>query len=170
MTTVNDKKNKTWSLELTVGSARRVKNETGVNLLNMISLESDGKASTAELEKLIEDPFALVKVLFTLCEKQAEESGVSGEDYAELFDGDVITAATNALIEEIINFSPAAKRKALTKFYQTAQRIAAAQEKELEKILNDEKVDEKIEEEMKKSYTGSQASSASIQIPLHSGS
>jgi anaerobic ribonucleoside-triphosphate reductase len=92
------------------------------------------------------------------------------EDFAELFDADAIEAAVNALIEEIINFSPAAKRKALTRFYQTAQRIAAAQEKELEKILNDEKVDEKIEEEMKKSYTGSQASSASIQIPLHSGS
>jgi len=167
MTTFTDKQKKTWSLELTVGSARRVKNETGVNLLNMISLEPDGKASTAELEKLIEDPFALVNVLFTLCAKQAEESG---EDFAERFDADVIMAATNALIEEIINFSPAAKRRALTKFYQTAQRIAAEQEKELEKILNDENLDEKIEEEMKKSYTGLQASSASIQIPLHSGS
>ena len=146
MTTFNDKQKKTWSLELTVGSARRVKNETGVNLLNMISLEPDGKASTAELEKLIEDPFALVNVLFTLCAKQAEESSVSGEDFA------------------------AAKRRALTKFYQTAQRIAAEQEKELEKILNDENLDEKIEEEMKKSYTELQASSASIQIPLHSGS
>ena len=170
MTTFTDKQKKTWSLELTVGSARRVKNETGVNLLNMISLEPDGKASTAELEKLIEDPFALVNVLFTLCAKQAEESGVSGEDFAERFDADVIMAATNALIEEIINFSPAAKRRALTKFYQTAQRIAAEQEKELEKILNDETLDEKIEEEMKRSFTGSQASSASIQIPLHSGS
>ena len=170
MTTFNDKQKKTWSLELTVGSARRVKNETGVNLLNMISLEPDGKASTAELEKLIEDPFALVNVLFTLCAKQAEEGGISGEDFAERFDADVIMAATNALIEEIINFSPAAKRRALTKFYQTAQRIAAEQEKELEKILNDENLDEKIEEEMKKSYTGLQASSASIQIPLHSGS
>ena len=170
MTTFTDKQKKTWSLELTVGSARRVKNETGVNLLNMISLEPDGKASTAELEKLIEDPFALVNVLFTLCAKQAEEGGISGEDFAERFDADVIMAATNALIEEIINFSPAAKRRALTKFYQTAQRIAAEQEKELEKILNDENLDEKIEEEMKKSYTGLQASSASIQIPLHSGS
>ena len=82
----------------------------------------------------------------------------------------MLVAATDALIEEIINFSPAAKRKALMKFYQTAQRIAAAKEAELEKTLNDGTLDAKIEEEMKKLYTGSQASSVSIPIRSPSGS
>lgn len=170
MTKFNDKKNKTWSLELTVGSARRVKDETGVNLLNMISFESDGKASIAELEKLIKDPFALVNVLFALCATQAKEADISGEDFAELFDADAIEAAANALIEEIINFSPAAKRKALTKIYQTTQRIAAREEAELEKMLNDENLDAKVEKEMKKLFTESQASSASIPTPSPSAS
>ena len=170
MKTFIDKKNRKWELELNVGSARRVKDETGVNMLNLLSLESNGRASTEPLEKLIDDPFALVNVLYALCRKQAEKENISDEDFAEIFDADVIEAATNALIEEIINFSPAAKRKALTKFYQTAQRIAAAKEAELEKTLNDGTLDAKIEEEMKKLYTGSQASSVSIPIHSPSGS
>lgn len=170
MKTFTDKKNRKWELELNVGSARRVKDETGVNMLNLLSLESNGRASTEPLEKLIDDPFALVNVLCVLCRKQAEKENISDEEFAEIFDADVIEAATNALIEEIINFSPAAKRKALTKFYQTAQRIAAEKEAELDKLLNDGSLEAKIEEEMKKSFTGSRASSESTPIPSPSGS
>jgi hypothetical protein len=162
-----DKHKKDWTIELTVGSARRVKAETEIDLINAISLGNDG-ASISEIEKLINDPFKLVDVLFALCRDQAEKDSVSGEQFAELFDADAIEAAANALVEELINFSPAAKRKALMKLYQTAQRIAAKNEAELEKILESDDLEPQIEEALKKSFIDSPESSESVRIPLHS--
>ena len=167
MKTFKDKNKNDWTIELTIGSARRVKADTEIDLINAISLEKDG-ASISEIEKLINNPFKLVDVLFSLCRNQAEKNSISDVDFADLFDADAIEAAANALVEEIILFSPAAKRKALMKLYQTAQRIAAKNEAELEKILESDELEPQIEEALKKSYIDSPESSESIRIPLHS--
>ena len=42
MKTFTDKNKKAWTIELTVGSARRVKADTTIDLFNVISLEKDG--------------------------------------------------------------------------------------------------------------------------------
>ena len=165
MTTFQDKNKTTWTLELTVGSARRVKADTTVDLVNIISLEGDGKTSMAALGKLIEDPFALVDVIFSLCRPQAEKSGITDAAFAELLD-----AAANALVEEIINFTPAAKRKALTKIHQIAQRIAARNEAALDKILENGQLEEQVEKQLNASFTNMPGSSASILTPSPSAS
>lgn len=170
MTTFNDKTKTPWTLELTVGSARRVKADTTVDLVNIISLDGDGKASMKTLEKLIEDPFALVNVIFSLCKPQAEKAGITDEAFAELLDADAVEAAANALVEEIINFTPAAKRKALTKIHQIAQRIAAKNEAALDQILESGQLEEQIEKQLKISSTSTPESSASIPTPSPSAS
>ena len=170
MTTFQDKNKTTWTLELTVGSARRVKADTTVDLVNIISLEDDGKASMAALGKLIEDPFALVDVIFSLCRPQAEKAGITDAAFAELLDADAVEAAANALVEEIINFTPAAKRKALTKIHQIAQRIAARNEAALDKILENGQLEEQVEKQLNASFTNMPGSSASILTPSPSAS
>lgn len=168
MRTFNDKNKKAWTLELTVGSARRVKADTTVDLVNIISLDGDGKASMKALEKLIEDPFALVDVIFSLCRPQAEKENITDADFADLLNADAIEAAANALVEEIINFTPAAKRKALTKIHEIAQRIAAKNEAMLDQVLGSDQLEKEIEKQLNVSFTNTPESSAST--PTHSPS
>ena len=171
MKTFTDKNKKAWTIELTVGSARRVKSDTTIDLFKVISLEKDGKAEmTDTLQRLIEDPCALVDVLYSLCRIQAEKEGITDKDFGELFDADAIEAAANALVEEIILFSPAAKRKALTKIYTMAQRIAAKNEAELDKLLDNKELEKQLESRLNASFTAAQVSSESILTPSPSDS
>ena len=57
-----DGKGREWSLSMNVMSAKRVKNETGVDLLNMESLSAD-----------LDDVYKLVDVLWSMVSKQAEK-------------------------------------------------------------------------------------------------
>ena len=170
MTTFNDKQKRAWTLELTVGSARRVKADTTVDLVNIISLENDGKASMEALGKLVEDPFALVDVIFSLCKPQAEKEGITDKQFADLLDADAVEAAANALVEEIINFCPAAKRKALKKINQIAQRIAAKNEAELDEMLESGQLERELEKQLNASYTNTRESSVSTPTPSPSAS
>ena len=145
MKTFQDKNKKTWKIEITVGSARRVKAETGIDLVNIVSVGKEGRASSEALEKLIDDPFALVDVLFSLCKPQAKQENVGPEVFAELFDAPAIEAATNALVEEIIDFFPPAKKKAVEKIYRIAQELAKKNEEKLNEMLENPELTKEIE-------------------------
>lgn len=148
MKTFNDKNKKAWRIELTVGSARRVKADTGIDLVNIVAIGNQGKASSEALEKLIDDPFALVDVLYSLCAPQAEKENVGPEAFAELFDAPAIEAATTALVEEIINFFPPTKKKAVEKIYKIAQEVAAKNEAKLTELLNSPELEKEIENKL----------------------
>ena len=148
MKTFNDKNKKTWRIELTVGSARRIKADTGIDLVNIISIEDQGKASSAELEKLIDNPFKLVDVLYSLCAPQAKEENVGPEAFAELFDAAAIEAATTAMVEEIIDFFPPTKRKAIEKIYKIAKDVEAKNEAKLMEMLNNPEVEKELENKL----------------------
>ena len=145
MQSFQDKNGRKWNIELNVGTAKRVKAECGVDLVNAITLTRDGKAQVSELESLAEAPVLLVDVLFSLCRVQAQECGVDDFAFAELFNADAVEESCNALMEEIINFSQPAKRKALTRIYKTAQNVAVKMEKQLEAALDDPELDAEIE-------------------------
>ena len=72
--------------------------------------------------------------------------------FAELFNADAVEQSSNALMEEIINFSQPAKRKALTRIYRTAKDFAARMDKQLEQILESPELDAEIESALTKSF------------------
>lgn len=152
MHSFQDKNGKKWNIELNVGTAKRVKSECEIDLVNVITMSHDGKAQASALERLAEDPILLVDVLFSLCKEQAKESGVDDFAFAELFNADAVEQSSNALMEEIINFSQPAKRKALTRIYRTAKDFAARMDKQLEQILESPELDAEIESVLKKSF------------------
>lgn len=100
MSTFSDSLGKSWSLGLTVGLLREIRSKAGVDL---------GKAFTSEEslnQILFGEADSLVKVLWVVCEKQAQERGVSPEQFAYLFDGASIERATEALLSAVADFFP----------------------------------------------------------------
>lgn len=167
MHTFQDKNGKKWNFELTFGTARRVKAECGIDLVNVMSAEDGGKSSP--LVRLAEDPFLLIDVLFSICKSQAKEAGMDDFAFADCFDGAAIDLASDALMEEIINFSQPAKRKMLTRIYSTAKTFAGEMNAKLDKLMDNPEFDAEIESALKKSFSDMPESSESIQSATPSG-
>lgn len=109
-----DSQGRAWNLAITIGSARRVKEATAVDLGKV----SDGKLFI----ELGLDPFKFAAVLYSLCEKQAETRNVEPEEFAESLNGDAIDSAMQALIEAIVLFCRAPVRGAMRTVIQTAMK------------------------------------------------
>ena len=126
MRSFSDGKKREWNLELNVISAKRVKSDTGVDLLDMESL-SDKLADT----------YILVDVLWSMIRKQAEALNVDDEDFGASLAGDSIELATTALLEEVIEFFPLPRRKILFKALAKSKELVAAMTNQADKIMSE---------------------------------
>ena len=64
--------------------------------------------------------------------------GITDEDFGEAMAGDAIEHATTALLEEVIDFFPEAKRMVMQKILSASRRFSDAARKKLEAELNGE--------------------------------
>ena len=114
MHTFSDTQGRPWTITLNVDAIRRVRSVLNINLLEAI----EGKL----LERLITDPVLLCDILFVVIQPEAIAKEISDEDFGRSLGGDVLDVATTALLEELVDFFPSAKRtvfrKALTKLKQ----------------------------------------------------
>jgi hypothetical protein len=98
-----------WTVQITVATIKRVQALCNVNLLDVL----DSKSHL--LEKLSTDPILLCDVLYAICQQQAQSANISDEQFGQALAGDVIDHATTALLQELADFFPAAKRQVLKK-------------------------------------------------------
>jgi len=155
-----------WQLSVTAGTMKRVQALCGVNLYQIIELDDDSKTSL--LERLASDPILLVDVLYAVCKPQADQLHVSDSDFGEAMSGQTIDDASDALLQEIVDFFPEVKRQAMTRVLSAARRLRTAQEKQLMDLMQDPDFDRKIDSALQKlnlSSGSSQESSASIPTP-----
>ena len=127
MRTFTDASEKIWTVDINVGSINRVKEILEIDL---------GTVTDATLRRLATDPSLLVSVLFQICEQQATAQGVTAEQFARGFKGDAIERATEALIQEIIDFTPGTQqRQAMRSVYaQAVEAQTAALKQVLDRI------------------------------------
>lgn len=104
MHTFNDNKGRTWSIDVNVTSIRRVRDLVKVNLYAV------GEQGSTVLDDLRGDPVLLVDVLYCLCRPQADQQGVTDEQFGEAMAGDAVDDATAALLEDVSDFFPKARR------------------------------------------------------------
>jgi len=98
-----DASGKPWELSITVASAKRVRDQVGVRLYDLID---DG---AKKLGELLADPITFTEVVYYLC----RESGkLTPEEFCENFVGDTLLAATDAFVEELIDFFQDPKARA----------------------------------------------------------
>ncbi|MCJ7543370.1 MAG: hypothetical protein MUP47_02200 [Phycisphaerae bacterium] len=94
-----------WNVAIDVNALRRLRAAVHVDLMEAIQGDL--------LDKLAADPVLLVDVLWVLCREQAEAAGITDEQFGGAVIGDVIEAATDALLEELADFFPQRRRKVL---------------------------------------------------------
>jgi hypothetical protein len=107
MKTFKDNEGRSWDVTVNVDAIKRVRGLVDVDLLEA----ADGKL----IEKLVCDPVLLCDVIYALCRPQADRQSVSDEQFGQSMAGDAIDDATAALLEELVNFFPQAKRRVLSK-------------------------------------------------------
>lgn len=121
-TTFVDEEGRTWRLKVHVPLAKRVKEETGVDLLSI----ADGQL----VQQLLASPETLVSVLWVLCDQQAGAAGIEPEDFGAAIAGEALDEAVACLIEALCDFFPpstrAVYRAAAEKVQTTRKRADAA--------------------------------------------
>ena len=138
MKSFTDNKGRAWEIVVTVATVKRVRGLCKVDLNSIVELDKNNKPSAELLERLSSDPVLLVDVLYAICKPQADKLGVSDEDFGEAMAGDAIEHATTALLEEIIDFFPEAKRLVMRKILSASRKFSEAARKKLETELNEE--------------------------------
>ena len=100
MQSFTDTTGRAWCVSVTVATVRRVKQLLNIDLLQ-VALD-EGKLLT----RLADDPVFLVDVLYAVCKDQADAAAITDEDFGRAMAGDVIGAATQALLESLADFFP----------------------------------------------------------------
>jgi hypothetical protein len=155
-----------WIVDIDNTTLRRVKNLTGVQLLEAI----DGDLIT----RLSSDPLLLGDVLYAICKPQADHQQITDEAFGEGLAGNSIDDATSALLEALINYFPESRRRLLRKAAEKQKLIETRGLSAIEKRLDDPNLVERIVEDLERRLavpisndlsSNLPASSESIQVP-----
>jgi len=97
-TMFKDTAGRTWSVEITIDTARRVRDRVGVDLLSTKLLDL--------LESVLGDLVLLCDVLFVIVEPQARERAVTDSEFGKSMAGDALWEGSKAFLEGIRLFTP----------------------------------------------------------------
>jgi len=164
--TFKDSKGRDWKVEVNVAAVKRIKDLADIDLID----SNEG----AVFHRLAEDPIALCDVIYAVCKPQADADGITDEEFGSAMGGDVIDAATEAFLEELIDFFPSRRRpihkKALAKYRKLEGMALASADKALEgdtlekalaKELEDHDLEASIRQSFENARTTGPASTAS---------
>ena len=127
MKTFVDNMGKTWTVTVNVGTIKRVKDLLGINLVQAITGDL--------IEKVENDICLFVDILYVVCKQQAQANNISDEKFGELLGGDSLGKATEAFLEQLIDFFPEAKRKLYRKAWSKTKQAEVLAVQKLEKKL-----------------------------------
>ena len=156
MKTFNDNAGRSWTVQVNVDAIKRVRDLAAVNLLEVV----EGKL----LERLISDPVLLCDVIYCLVKLEADARSVSDVDFGRAMGGDSIDGATTALLEELVDFFPQAKRRVLAKALAKLQKLQTAALAAVETRLDSPELDRQMAAQLQ------QLSSSSGSLPESSPS
>jgi len=135
-----DNAGRTWALQVNVDTIKRVQGLLGVNLLDVV----DGDL----IERLVADPVLVCDVVYVVCKPEADKQGVSDEEFGRAMAGDAIHNAADALLAEIVDFFPPAKRTILAAALEKMRNLeTVAMGAALERI-NDTDFETKLREQL----------------------
>ena len=128
-----DAEGHSYETKITVAEIRDVKTELGINLMDI--------ATGDLLQRISEDVILLCDILYVINRSQAKEYGIDDVQFGRNLYGDALEEATRAFMEEMINFFPnqrtrALLTKAMTKGQERMDEALDLAEKSLEEELN----------------------------------
>ena len=158
MRTFKDNEGRTWSVALNVHQMKRVRAHLGIDLVNVIALDPDGKVKVDLVDRIAGDPCLLVDILWVCVEEEAKAAGVTDEQFGRSLAGDSIEEATRAFLDELVDFFPGAKRLFLNKAVALSRKFAGESTAALEKALEDPELERRVEESMRSSASSPESS------------
>ena len=158
MRTFKDCEGRTWSVTLNVLQMKRIRAHLGIDLVNVITLDAGGKVKVDLVDRIANDPCLLVDILGVCVEDEAKAAGVTDEEFGRALAGDAIDEATTALLDELVDFFPGAKRLFLKKAVELARKYTGDMTAALEKALSDPELERRIEESMRSSASSPESS------------
>lgn len=129
MASFTDTKERIWTIEITLGVARKVKRATEVDLL--AALKNPESANNL-MVSLVDDPERLGQVLYATA--TPPEDGLSVDDLFLALDHEAAESAFNALDEAITDFFPPQVRGRLKR---AKQKVLTVMQKEAEMNLQE---------------------------------
>jgi hypothetical protein len=101
-----DLNNQNWSLVINTLALERVDAATGIYLTELLDEQLQG------LSDLLRRPSRLARVLLVLVEDQLAAKNITPEQFLAGLAGDALAQATDAFIEELVDFFPDARGRA----------------------------------------------------------
>ena len=135
MKSFTDNAGRTWMVTVNVAAIKRVRALCGVDLNAIVEMDEKNNPSTKLLERLSTDPVLLVDVLYAVCKNEADAQGITDEEFGMAMAGDAIDHATAALLDEVVNFFPEAKRQAFQKILSATRRFEKIAREKLESLI-----------------------------------
>jgi hypothetical protein len=161
MKTFNDNAARSWTVQVNVDAIKRVRDLAEVNLLEVV----EGKL----LERLISDPVLLCDVIYCLCKPEADAKSISDVEFGRAMAGDAIDGATTALLEELVDFFPQAKRRVLAKALAKLQKLQTAALAAVETRLDSPELDRQLAQQLAQLQSSSgSAPASSVSTPAPS--
>jgi len=113
MRTFKDNRGRDWPVTVTVSTVKRVRDLAKVDLLDDAAGKGKDAAESSVFARLASDAILLADVLWAVVQPRALELNVAQADFEDALAGDAIDAATTALLEELTDFYPPQRRRAL---------------------------------------------------------
>jgi hypothetical protein len=130
-----------WQVAVNVGTVKRVRDLTSVNLLDLVG-------NHHSISELFSDDVRFAEVLCAVVRPQLEAAGKSDDQFFAAINGDVIETAAEALLAEVVNFFQEPRRSLLQKAMEKYRTAALGlQEKglvEVQKRLDEMDVEQMI--------------------------
>lgn len=102
-----DGKQRTWKLEIHCDAVEEIQEKLGVNVLDLMDKDS------SLLQQLTLFPPLVAKICLVAISEQLAASSIGEKEWRQTMTGDALSDATEALLAEIINFSPRSRRPLL---------------------------------------------------------
>jgi len=115
--TFKDTEAREWTVKITVSTVKRVRDLIGVDLMDTVKAEL--------IQEMHRDPVLLASVIFAVCKPQADERGLTVEQFDDAMGGDVVQDASNAFFEALIDFFPAPRRGLLKQIMEKIKALEA---------------------------------------------
>jgi len=109
MSSFTDGVGRRWTFEVNVLAVKRVKDQTGVDLLALMDPEGDA------FEKLATDVVSLCEVMVALLADQIDAQGLNEEEFLRGLNNEaIVRTATRCCMEAILSFSQTPKATLMT--------------------------------------------------------
>ncbi len=112
-----DRAGRSWNIDVSADTIRRVKRHLDVQLLDAVDPDSDLCASLGT------DAALLVDVLYVVCMPDCERRGVSDEDFGRALAGDAMEEAAEALLRACADFFSNPRRQAVHRLLDRGNQI-----------------------------------------------